>query len=234
MMKVHLLLILALSYAMVSCVSIPKETITLSQTLGRDLQSLQKSHQDVVLLYYDKIEDNINTFVDEVYAPFIINYMLKSELKRHEAGEESLYGVIETGGTSEEKEDHLKALNTMREFQEALFNQINSKKEELLKPLQDQEVELLGQIKQSYDNVTYANVTITNYLESIGKLKNTHQDAMSMAGLSEINDLVERKLVSLTEKMNDAVNKGKKIDLESETVSEDIKSLSAAIKSLTN
>lgn len=82
---------IALTILISACVSIPKETVTLSQTLGKDLQILHNSHRNMVQLYYGKIKDNIYVFIDEVYAPYIINSMLNAELQSYKSGNPSLY-----------------------------------------------------------------------------------------------------------------------------------------------
>jgi hypothetical protein len=64
-----------------SCVSIPSETISLSQTLGRDLQELKRSHINTINIYYSDLESKINRFIDEVYSPFIIQFVLESEFE---------------------------------------------------------------------------------------------------------------------------------------------------------
>lgn len=81
-----------------SCASIPKETVTLSKTIGSDLQILHDSHRNMVQLYYNGIKLNINTFIDDVYAPFIIHHVLEVELNKHKRGESSIYGIIENAG----------------------------------------------------------------------------------------------------------------------------------------
>ena len=73
-----------------SCVSLPKETVELSKILGKDLKILHNSHKSMIELHYSKIIDDITLFMDEIYAPFIINYVLKSELKKHKNHKKSI------------------------------------------------------------------------------------------------------------------------------------------------
>ena len=67
-------------------------------------------------------------FMDEIYAPFIINYVLKSELKKHKNHKKSIYGIIEAAGATDEKAATDEALNVLTEFLEDANNQINKKK----------------------------------------------------------------------------------------------------------
>jgi hypothetical protein len=80
-MKSRIVITLAIICLLNSCVSVPKETVQLSRVIGTDLTVLQNSHTTMVELFYNEIINNINAFIEEVYAPFIINYVLKGELK---------------------------------------------------------------------------------------------------------------------------------------------------------
>ena len=85
-MNNKILTIIFSSLLLVSCASIPKETVTLSKTIGSDLQILHNSHRNMVQLYYNRIKLNINAFIDDVYAPFVIHYVLEVELNKHKRG----------------------------------------------------------------------------------------------------------------------------------------------------
>ena len=93
-MKLKIITSILILLILGSCASIPKETVILSQTLGKDLAVLHKSHKSVVELYYEKITDDITNFIDDVYAPFVIHYVLKVELENHQKGKPSLYGEL--------------------------------------------------------------------------------------------------------------------------------------------
>src|SRR5436305_300220 len=59
------------------CAQIPKESIQLSATVGRDVAEIERSHRALVRIHYDGLERSINRFVDEVYAPYQIGETLK-------------------------------------------------------------------------------------------------------------------------------------------------------------
>lgn len=127
-MNNKILAVIFSSLLLVSCASIPKETVTLSKTIGSDLQILHNSQRNMVQLYYNGIKHNINAFIDDVYAPFIIHHVLEIELNKHKRGESSIYGIIENAGKKGGKDETEEALNVMLEFQEAANRQINAKK----------------------------------------------------------------------------------------------------------
>lgn len=126
-MNNKILTVIFSSLLLVSCASIPRETVILSKTIGSDLQILHDSHRNMVQLYYNGIKLNVNTFIDDVYASFVINHVLEAELNKHKRGESSIYGIIENAGKTGGKAETEEALNVMLEFQEAANQQINTK-----------------------------------------------------------------------------------------------------------
>jgi hypothetical protein len=217
-----------------SCASVPKETVTLSKTIGADLQVLCNSHCNIVQMYYGKIKTDINTFIDEVYAPYIIHYVLQTELDKYKNGEASLYSIIETTGKVNGKNETEEALSVMLEFQEAANSQITAKRNELLKPVLEQEREVLNAINLSYKNTIYANSTLTAYLTSLCQVKESQNEALSIAGLEGLDESVTNKLVKLAELVDTALKEGEKIDVKTDEAYQQIENIVNKIKELTN
>ena len=211
-----------------------KETVTLSKTIGSDLQILHDSHRNMVQLYYNGIKLNINTFIDDVYAPFIIHHVLEVELNKHKRGESSIYGIIENAGKKGGKDETEEALNVMLEFQEAANQQINAKKAELLSPILQQEREILSAIDQSYQNTIYANTTLTTYLVSVRKVKESQNEALSFVGLNGLDTTVTNQLVELSGFIDMILEKGEKINIKSDEAQQQIEDIVNKIKELTN
>jgi len=233
-MKPKAIIVIISLLALCSCASIPKETVELSKAIGEDLAVLQNSHQMMVELYYDKIINDINEFIDEVYSPFIIHYVLKSELSKYKNGEQSLYGTIETAGITGGKDEAENALSMMTEFIEDANYQIEKKRDELLNPILKQKKEIIGAINKSYENAIYANSTITGYLESIRKVKESQQEALSIIGLKGKDEELNETLLKASEIINSALTESKKIDVKSEDALKKLEEISGQIKSITN
>ena len=233
-MNNKILIFIFSSLLMVSCASIPKETITLSKTIGSDLQILHDSHRNMVQLYYNGIKLNINAFIDDVYAPFVIHHVLESELNKYQKGEPSIYGVIESAGKTGDKDETEEALNVMLEFQEAANQQINTKRNELLSPILQQEREILSAIDQSYQNTIYANATLTAYLVSVHKVKESQSEALTIVGLNGLDTTVTNRLFELSGFVDVALEKGGEIDIKSNEAQQQIEDIVNKIKDLTN
>lgn len=225
--------IICLSILISSCVSIPKETVELSQALGSDLKVLHTSHRNTVTIYYQKIKDNIQIFIKDVYAPYIINYVLKKELNSYNNGQESIFKSLNDAAKNNNATDTEKATKDMQDFLSAANRQIKKKTDELMNPIISQETELLLKIDKAYQNAMYANSTVTAYLSSIRKVKETQQEALSMVGLKNVDSLITNKLLKLSNGINEAIQKGKEIDTKSDNALNKIKEITDKIKELT-
>jgi hypothetical protein len=188
----------------------------------------------MVQLYYKEIKLNVNAFIDDVYAPFVIHHVLEVELNKHRRGESSIYGIIENAGKTDGKGETEEALNVMLEFQEAANQQINAKRNELLSPILQQEKEILNAIDQSYQNTIYANAILTAYLVSVRKVKESQNEAFSIIGLNDLDVAVTNRLVELSEFVDTVLEKGEKIDIKSNEAQQQIEDIVNKIKELTN
>ncbi len=65
-MKIKIIISFVIATILISCISIPKETVSLSKEIGGDLVTLQNAQRNVIELYYGKIKEDIIVFVDDV------------------------------------------------------------------------------------------------------------------------------------------------------------------------
>lgn len=231
-MKIKIL-ILAIPFFLASCMSVPEETVTISQTLGNDLAILHNSHRQLIHLHFNDIKEDINGFIEETYAPFVIHYVLSAELKAHQFGEESIYSKLEIAGKSGGKKETEDVLQTMLEFHTAAREDIENMRKELLDPIIKQESDLLIRVDQSYQNSIYANSAITGYLRSMRNLKIAQEETLSRIGLQNANQFVTNNLVQLSNGISDAVKRGEKLDIQSEDAIKKIENVIDQIKKAT-
>lgn len=215
-----------------ACVSIPKETVTLSRTLGNDLKVLQNSHQNLVHLYYGKIRSDIDSFVEQVYAPYIIHHTLKVDQTNFKAGNESLFGSIKIAGEKDGEKETRDAMQLMIEFQDAIRIDIEKERKELMDPIIKEEANIISAINQSYHQTIIANSTITEYLMSIRKIKDTQQQALSLTGVANLDSLITNSLIKVSEEVNSAVKIGKTIDIKSEDASVQLEKVKNQLKKI--
>lgn len=233
-MKIRIVGVLLMVIFFSACASIPKESVTLSQTLGNDLRVLHNAHRNIVEIHFKKIKGDINSFVDDVYAPFVIHYVLNGELKKFKTGNPSLYGTIEIAGQNDGKAESENALKEMGDFLEAAHKQIEGKRTELLLPIIKQETEIVMAVNQSYEHAIYANSTITVYLQSLQKVKDAQKEALSMVGLDGADALITNSMVKLSDQVETFVREGKNIDIKSDDAYLQLEKITNQIKEITN
>jgi hypothetical protein len=233
-MKIKNLAILTVIMFLISCASIPRETIILSQTLGHDLQALHESHRNCIDIYFRNIKGSINSFIDDVYAPYVIYSTLNKEMDSYKKGASSLYKSVEVANQKEGRKVTDDALKTMSDFLTDTREQIEKKRNEYLFPVLEQENELTFSIDQAYENAINANSKITGYLQSVRKVKESDKETMSKAVLPGADTISTNHLVRLSEWLDQAVEEGKKIDIRSEGASRQVETISKKIKDLTS
>ena len=61
------------------CAQVPKQSVELSATVGRDIAQVYKAHRELAVILYGRIKDDVNKFVDQVYAPYQIEKLLQAD-----------------------------------------------------------------------------------------------------------------------------------------------------------
>ena len=231
-MKFRIVFIIVTFYIFNSCISVPKETVKLSSVIGTDLKVLENSHTTMVGLFYNEIINNINGFIEDVYAPFIINYVLKKELDSYHNSQPSIFEAIEDAATKGGKTNTEKAYNDMSDFLKAARTQIEKKRNELLVPIQKQRDSIILNIKISYGNTILASSSVTSYLQSISSLKESQNEVLSVIGLKGKTEELTNTLLKMSDVTKSLLTKGKEIDIKSDDAYNKMKTLTDEIKSI--
>lgn len=217
-----------------SCASVPLETVQLSQAIDADLVTLNTEHKKLVGLYFDKLESDINSFINEVYVPYVIHSVLKKELdgfQNNQGG--TIFDAINNAADSLSKKNADQALSEMSDFQEAANHAISQKRTELLTPILEQRKTVTANINRSFDNIERASMTLTNYLKSMVKLKETQETAMSKIGLQNADQYITAELLKTSSLIDKALQTGRQIDVKSDLAINKIEAVSKSIKKLT-
>jgi len=231
-MKFRIVFIIVTFYIFNSCISVPKQTVKLSSVIGTDLKVLENSHTTMVGLFYTEIINNINGFIEDVYAPFIINYVLKKELDSYHNSQPSIFEAIEDAATKGCKANTEKAYNDMSDFLKAARTQIEKKRNELLVPIQKQRDSIILNIKISYGNTILASSSVTSYLQSISSLKESQNEVLSVIGLKGKTEELTNTLLKMSDVTKSLLTKGKEIDIKSDDAYNKMKTLTDEIKSI--
>jgi len=233
-MKLRITILLLTFCLLNSCVSVPKETVQLSTVIGTNIKVLENSHTTMVGLFYTEIINNINDFIEEVYAPFIINYVLKKELDKYKKNiSPSIFETIYAAASDDiSKTSTSKVLTDMSDFLNAAQRKIENKRNELLIPVKKQRDSIILNIKISYGNTILASSSVTSYLQSISSLKESQNEVLSVIGLKGKTEELTNTLLKMSDVTKSLLTKGKEIDIKSDDAYNKMKTLTDEIKSI--
>ena len=173
-----------------SCAQVPKESIELSNTVGRDLEEVHRAHRALADLYFDSIEQEINRFIDNEYRPsyvklFAENFQLTDKIT-----------IILAN-----KPDDL--LIVMQKFVEIAMRDVDAKRNELLSGIQDQRRKVISEIDDSYRKIQAAHAVITGHLASVRKVHDAQAEILKEVGVGDLREKLAKKTATLSGDIRD-------------------------------
>ena len=199
------LIAIMLVVLLTGCAHMSKEAVELSATVGRDLSEMKKSHIALVDLYYSELQNDINSFIDNVYLPYQIQRTLADDIWKNEmlSAIESASQADPTGNKQKESFEKIGAFLLI--IQEEVENYRKLK----LKPVQDQYASVLYSINNSYDQIHYANSIVTGHLASVVKVHDTQNEILEKIDLKDLRVNVGKGFSGVSEKIGKLVQKAK-------------------------
>ncbi len=167
-------LVLLLCIAAVGCASVPKESILLSQAIGDDLRAVHTSYSSLIRTHFASLRERSNTFLDTRWTPtYLSEFIQKGELV-----------ALATDP------DPVDVLEGVGDWAEIAISEIESKRRELLDPIDQDERELLASVDDAFGRLVQANATVTAHLRSIRRVKDSEDQALQTLRLRELRDSV--------------------------------------------
>jgi hypothetical protein len=196
------------------CTQVPKESVELSTTVGRDVSSVYQSHRELALLFYERIENDVKEFVDEVYAPYQIGHLLRSDQEDFSRGDsDSLFAALESAlQRPDDARAQQDALETMEIFVEFVREDIESYRAERLSPVQAQKEALLTAIDRAYNQIVYANAIVTGYLASVVEVRDAQNEILAEFGVQDLQKTVGGMLAETSVQVEKFTKNAKRID----------------------
>lgn len=192
-----------LLFVLSGCAQVPKESVELSVTVGRDLAEIHKAHRELAILFYQRIEDDINDFIDDVYTPYQIQKTLE------EYGNLLSSVIREAGRPDPSGEAQKKVIDFLKVYLEEVRNEVETYRRQNLDPIENQKSSLLARIDESYERMHYANSIVTGHLASVVKVHDTQNEILAKLDLADLRVEVGEKAVELSEKLNEFLIKAR-------------------------
>ena len=182
------------------CAQVPRESIELADTVGRDVASIEKSHLKFVDLVYDKYESDVNDFVDNVYVPYYVRESLQKPSGRQLL--DSLTTAAKPGASAEEHKD---AYETAELWLQVAHERVEKMRSELLAPLKAQRADITAKLSEAYGRVQKANSAVSGYLASVAKVTDLQNDLLSKLGVPDLSDQVAKAASQISSRLDQAI-----------------------------
>lgn len=210
------------------CVSAPKETVELAEITDYQVAELQKSHVKFAQLYYGKLRDDVNRFIDEKWTPTFLSKAVNNRAFRSDLDDAYLTSSISVDDVSvqwrgRELQEPQKRIvlegvkqavaaetsklgQILIEWSQEAQSQISKKRKSLLDPLNEQERFVLAQINSAFADLQRSQATIKAYLSSAVELKEKQDQVMSKLVALEKVEKVMTKVTDANDKLSDTLN----------------------------
>ncbi|MBK1888677.1 hypothetical protein Undi14_01425 [Undibacterium sp. 14-3-2] len=177
------------------CAQVPKQSIELSATLGRDLTEVQAAHLKLVDIYFAKIESDTNHFVDNVYAP----YQIQKTLSEFQV---PITRAIEKGAASTSNvEAQKEAIEFLSIYLTEVRNNIEQYRAKHLAPIRAQQKLVVQQLNSTYLNMQQANTVLTGYLSSVVQVKDMQNEVLAKLGAPNLQNQISTNLSNTAEQI---------------------------------
>jgi hypothetical protein len=198
----------------VACSDVPREAVTLSVTVGKDLEDLHRSHRALATEYFARMTRDVNSFIETVYRPALLNrYFRETRYPVNVDGRfepdpneavaklpvlDIISAEVQQPGTGE-------AVEFLAVVVEEAMAQVDRKRDELLKPIIAQEQTVIKSITDAYTNVINGHSLVTAHLASIRKVQQAQDQFLSDIGLADVRTKFIDATVSVSERVSDAL-----------------------------
>lgn len=227
-MKKTYKLIPLMLFVLSGCVSAPKQTVELAEITDYQVAELQKSHVKFAQLYYGKLRDDVNRFIDEKWTPTFLSKAVNNRAFRSDLDDAYLTSSISVddvsvqwrGSELQEPQKRIvlegvkqavaaetsKLGQILIEWSQEAQSQISKKRKSLLDPLDEQERFVLAQINSAFVDLQRSQATIKAYLSSAVELKEKQDQVISKMVALEKVEKVMTKVTDANDKLSDTLN----------------------------
>ncbi len=195
-MRFRFLFVLVVFNTIVGCAEIPKQSVELSATLGKDLTEVQRSHLKLVDLYHSKLEADANKFVDRVYAP----YQIQKTLAEFQG---PLVDAITKGASpSSSVNDKREAFEMLEVYLSTVRENVETFRTRTVAPILSQKALVTTRINETYANMFQANGAVTGYLASVVRVKDMQNEILAKLGAPNLQEQISTSLADTSEQID--------------------------------
>jgi len=212
--------VLIIMFLLTACASIPPEAPELSAQLGVRISAIESAHMKLVEQFFAEKRQRVDEFVQKVWVPTFATEFFEDP---------KVDAVWKEVVSSKDPNDRLKFIAIVGP---KLQTQINDKRSELIKPLEDLERQVKLKLKADYDQARSINNTLTAFLQSAAKVEENRKRYLDLVGISQNQidkfiDKTDKAVSDLVGQAKDAQDKVKS----AEDFIDEIKKITDEVKS---
>lgn len=201
-----------------ACAQVPREAVDLSATIGRDVAELQRAHRETALLLFQRMRDDIDRFVDDVYAPYQINAVMARQFElansqdpaeRRQSLLLAVQAAFQPGADTQLQQNVLRAFELMVQ---RVRNDVEGLRSELHASIDSQQSDLLSRIDRSYSQIHYANSIVTGHLSSIVAVNEAQNEVLDAIGLNGLTDKIATSISNMSDSVAGIVSRAQSVE----------------------
>jgi len=212
------------------CFSAPKQTIELAEITDEQIAELQKSHIRFVQLYYDKLREDINDFIDNKWTPTFLSKAVQNEQFRESLDDAYATSTIDpadlsiswkgqplpepqnravlSGVKTAITDEQAKLGAVLLGFSKAALKEINARRTSLLASVDDQEQMVIDEINGAFADLQRSQAAIKGYLASAVNLKAQQDLALKKLGVLEKSQNLTNAVLEKADKLSGLLQSG--------------------------
>ncbi len=202
----HVFAIAFVALSSMSCITVPRQTVTLSETVQEQTASLQTAHEELVSRYYSELRHRVEVFIEERWIPMFLSKAVDDPAVQKQVDDAlgtahlsaaAIVGKIEATGSLSPAENSVvtSAVNNsviggkaqfgtvMIRFSGAVLKQIDQKRSALMAPIDEQEQLVLSRLRTAYANLQSEEAAIKAFLNSAANVQQEQDAILQKMGL---------------------------------------------------
>jgi len=188
------------------CAQVPRQSVELSATLGRDLQELHRSHRKAVDLLHDRDIERINRYIEQVVIPTYVKTVIDK------MGPRLAQDLSKAIGPNATQADKDRIYDEMRKTVLGISSRVDKERQELIGPVEDARKARLQELDLAYAQMQQANSLLTAHLSSVVKVNTVQDELLAKAGLKDFRQKVGESALDLDKQVAEALNTAKNVD----------------------
>lgn len=201
------------------CANIPRESVELSQVMGKQVQSLESADEATIRAFFKEKRAEARRFMKDEWIPQFANNYLSAPLESRI--------LDETCG----KQKHADCLRAILIISKNAEIQIQRQYRKILDPLDQTEDTLLAAVQADYSEVERENDALTALLASATKVQAERQAVLSKLGVSE--GQIDRTLATVSGQVAKVTANAKSLDSNLEKFTQKMKALRESLRTQT-